>query len=57
MGTDIAGVRFDAVRNYNRVIRLQGRLSLDADDNEQHAIYDRRSRAAAAACSACMRMP
>lgn len=48
MGTDIAGVRFDAVRNYNRVIRLQGRLSLDADDNEQHAIYDRRSRAAAA---------
>lgn len=45
MGADISRVRFDARNDYNGLVIQQGRVRLDADDNEQSAITDRRLRA------------
>lgn len=45
MGADISRVRFDARNDYNGVVIQQGRVRLDADDNELTAITDRRLRA------------
>ncbi|MEV6693804.1 DUF6519 domain-containing protein [Micromonospora sp. NPDC051196] len=45
MGADLSRVRFDPQRDYSGVGFEQGRLVVDAELNEEHAITDRRRRA------------
>jgi hypothetical protein len=48
MGADLSRVRFDPQRDHSGIGFEQGRLVVDADLNEEHAITDRRLRAQAA---------
>src|SRR5215469_7803678 len=40
MATDVARISFDHGRKYTDTVPQQGRVSLEAEENEQHAIDD-----------------
>lgn len=44
MKGDFSRIRFNPAKQYTSVLEQQGRVSLDADSNEQSSIYDYMSK-------------